>query len=173
MKTELLIQLDGLSRTEDDGLVFLLAATNLPWSLDPALLRRLEKRVEVGLPERASRAAMVERLLATRDVDAPRAEVIEPLATKTEGYSGSDIATLCKEVAMRPLRRLMARLDDVDGPPESGDADDARGGGGRPGDRGGRRGRAGAEPVYAHADARATVRGVDAVVRDERGVNMP
>ena len=125
MKTELLIQLDGLSRTEDDGLVFLLAATNLPWSLDPALLRRLEKRVEVGLPERASRAAMVERLLATRDVDAPRAEVIEPLATKTEGYSGSDIATLCKEVAMRPLRRLMARLDDVDGPPESGDADDA------------------------------------------------
>ena len=122
MKTELLIQLDGLSRTEDDGLVFLLAATNLPWSLDPALLRRLEKRVEVGLPERASRAAMVERLLATRDVDAPRAEVIEPLATKTEGYSGSDIATLCKEVAMRPLRRLMARLDDVDGPPASGDA---------------------------------------------------
>ena len=125
MKTELLIQLDGLSRTEDDDSVFLLAATNLPWSLDPALLRRLEKRVEVGLPERASRAAMVERLLATRDVDAPRAEVIEPLATKTEGYSGSDIATLCKEVAMRPLRRLMARLDDVDGPPESGDADDA------------------------------------------------
>ena len=122
MKTELLIQLDGLSRTEDDGLVFLLAATNLPWSLDPALLRRLEKRVEVGLPERASRAAMVERLLATRDVDAPRAEVIEPLATKTEGYSGSDIATLCKEVAMRPLRRLMARLDHVDGPPASGDA---------------------------------------------------
>ena len=58
-------------------------------------------------------------------MDAPRAEVIEPLATKTEGYSGSDIATLCKEVAMRPLRRLMARLDDVNGPPESGDADDA------------------------------------------------
>ena len=121
-----------------------------------------------------SLAAMVERLLATRDVDAPRAEVIEPLATKTEGYSGSDIATLCKEVAMRPRRRLMARLDDADRPPESGDADDGhKGGGGRPGDRGGRRGRAGAEPVYAHADARATVRGVDAVVRDERGVNMP
>jgi len=43
MKTELLIQLDGLVKTE--GRVFLLAASNLPWQLDLALLRRLEKRV--------------------------------------------------------------------------------------------------------------------------------
>ena len=45
LKTELLIQLDGLAR--GDELVFLLAATNLPWELDPAMLRRLEKRVYV------------------------------------------------------------------------------------------------------------------------------
>ena len=43
MKTELLIQMDGLAKTDD--LVFLLAASNLPWELDSALLRRLEKRV--------------------------------------------------------------------------------------------------------------------------------
>ena len=99
---------------KDDESVFLLAATNLPWSLDPALLRRLEKRVRVGLPDLEARAAIADRLLASRDVDEPRASVIEPLATRTEGYSGSDIATLCKEVAMRPLRRLMARLDEID-----------------------------------------------------------
>jgi katanin p60 ATPase-containing subunit A1 len=43
MKTELLIQMDGLSKSEDH--VFLLAASNLPWDLDLAMLRRLEKRV--------------------------------------------------------------------------------------------------------------------------------
>ncbi len=45
MKTELLIQLDGLAKNNE--LVFLLAASNLPWDLDAALLRRLEKRVRI------------------------------------------------------------------------------------------------------------------------------
>lgn len=44
MKTELLIQMDGLARTAGDQ-VFVLAASNLPWDLDMAMLRRLEKRV--------------------------------------------------------------------------------------------------------------------------------
>ena len=43
MKTELLIQLDGLIKNKER--VFLLAASNLPWDLDVAMLRRLEKRV--------------------------------------------------------------------------------------------------------------------------------
>jgi katanin p60 ATPase-containing subunit A1 len=106
-------------------LVFLLAATNTPWSLDPALLRRLEKRVSVGLPDGDARAAIALGLFRSRDVAEPRDSVLEPLATKTEGYSGSDIATLCKEAAMRPLRRLMARLDDVDGDGGGGSVSDA------------------------------------------------
>lgn len=44
MKTELLIQLDGLTKQTNER-VFLLAASNMPWDLDHALLRRLEKRV--------------------------------------------------------------------------------------------------------------------------------
>ena len=58
MKTELLIQLDGLIRSRTDR-VFLLAASNLPWELDMALLRRLEKRILVTLPTPEARTQMM------------------------------------------------------------------------------------------------------------------
>ena len=54
MKTELLIQLDGLIKSKNER-VFLLAASNLPWELDVALLRRLEKRILVPLPSLEAR----------------------------------------------------------------------------------------------------------------------
>jgi len=109
LKTELLVQMDGLNR--DDGeLVFLLAATNLPWELDPAMLRRLEKRILVGLPGEDARRRMMSRYLEPHDV---AGDVdLAALAAKTDGYSGADVMLLCKEGAMRPLRRLMERLND-------------------------------------------------------------
>ena len=58
MKTELLIQLDGLIKASGER-VFLLAASNLPWELDMALLRRLEKRILVDLPNKPAREGMV------------------------------------------------------------------------------------------------------------------
>lgn len=58
MKTELLIQLDGLIKSTNER-VFLLAASNLPWELDMALLRRLEKRILVPLPSKEAREGMI------------------------------------------------------------------------------------------------------------------
>ncbi|KAJ0018734.1 hypothetical protein Pint_09964 [Pistacia integerrima] len=108
LKTELLIQMDGLTRT--DELVFVLAATNLPWELDAAMLRRLEKRILVPLPEPEARRAMFEELLPSQaDEEGLPYDV---LVERTEGYSGSDIRLLCKETAMQPLRRVMALLED-------------------------------------------------------------
>ena len=124
LKTELLVQLDGLNRDEGE-LVFLLAATNLPWELDPAMLRRLEKRILVGLPSEAARARMMERYLAPHAVAADVS--LRDLAAGTDGYSGADVMLLCKESAMRPLRRLMDRLmtsDDSDEPSVESTADD-------------------------------------------------
>lgn len=107
LKTELLIQMDGLTRTDD--LVFVLAATNLPWELDAAMLRRLEKRILVPLPEPEARKSMFEELLPSL----PDEEELpyDVLVERTEGYSGSDIRLVCKEAAMQPLRRVMALLE--------------------------------------------------------------
>lgn len=107
LKTELLIQMDGLSRSNE--LVFVLAATNLPWELDAAMLRRLEKRILVPLPDPEARRGMFEELLPLTpgDDQVPYDILVE----KTEGYSGSDIRLVCKEAAMQPLRRLMTVLE--------------------------------------------------------------
>jgi len=110
MKTELLIQMDGLSKGEE--MVFVLAASNLPWALDPAMLRRLEKRILVPLPNAKARRVMIEKNLPEGD----RAHELDydDLAKRTENYSGSDIVLMCKEAAMRPMRALMKRLEKID-----------------------------------------------------------
>jgi len=113
MKTELLIQMDGLLR-ETQEQVFLLAASNLPWDLDSAMLRRLEKRVLVNLPEKHARAAMFKTSLPegfAEKLDYDR------LAGLTEEWSGSDIRLLCKEAGMHPLRRLMKDIERAEAAP--------------------------------------------------------
>ena len=114
MKTELLIQLDGLIKSKGER-VFLLAASNLPWELDMALLRRLEKRILVPLPELEAREGMVRHHLPSGPPGSgKRAEEdlqYTEFAHALEGYSGSDIKLVCKEAAMKPLRRIMAEID--------------------------------------------------------------
>ena len=93
--------------------------------MDPAMLRRLEKRILVGLPSESARARMMERYLAPHAVAAD-VDLLD-LAAGTDGYSGADVMLLCKESAMRPLRRLMDRLmtnADDDSELDSGATDD-------------------------------------------------
>ena len=59
LKTELLIQMDGLAKTSHH--IFILAATNLPWELDQAILRRLEKRIFIDLPDNESRQQIFQK----------------------------------------------------------------------------------------------------------------
>ncbi|KAI4882738.1 hypothetical protein NFI96_028545 [Prochilodus magdalenae] len=113
MKTELLVQMDGLARSND--LVFVLAASNLPWELDHAMLRRLEKRILVGLPSGPARKAMINHWLPpvsnTGGVELRTELAYDILAQETEGYSGSDIRLVCKEAAMRPVRKIFDALE--------------------------------------------------------------
>lgn len=107
MKTELLIQLDGLIKSSNER-VFLLAASNMPWELDSALLRRLEKRILVPLPNQKAREGMVRSHLPPNMSDNLN---YEEFSIQLEGYSGSDIRLVCKEAAMKPLRRLMNEIE--------------------------------------------------------------
>jgi katanin p60 ATPase-containing subunit A1 len=129
MKTELLVQLDGLARASADGSerVFLLAASNLPWELDLALLRRLEKRVLVGVPEQGARALMLKKFLQPHGGDNLPDEVLEIAARRTHGFTGADLRLLCKEAAMRPLRTLLETLEAFDDEPPTANSTSSEG----------------------------------------------
>ncbi|CCI40358.1 unnamed protein product [Albugo candida] len=109
MKTELLIQMDGLSKSSE--VVFVLAASNLPWELDMAMLRRLEKRVLVDVPSADARRAHLESLL---EPYVPTTFDFEEGVSKTEGYSGADLKLVAKEACMAPVRRLLKKLEETE-----------------------------------------------------------
>jgi vacuolar protein-sorting-associated protein 4 len=103
IKTEFLVQMNGVG-TDDDG-VLVLAATNTPWTLDPAIRRRFEKRIYIPLPEAAARARMLEIHLG----DTPHRLLPDDFVAISEaldGFSGSDISTFVREALMEPVRRV-------------------------------------------------------------------
>ena len=112
VKGEILQQMDGASQGEYDPAksVIVLGATNLPWELDAAFLRRFEKRVHIDLPDTEGRLAMfrinTEGMTVAEDVveEGTWKHVVE----LSEGYSGADIAVVCNDASMLGLRRLLA-----------------------------------------------------------------
>lgn len=88
--------------------VFLLAASNLPWDLDQALLRRLEKRVIVNLPGQDARIKMIKKFIPS---EKQKDLQYDHFASLLEGYSGSDIRLVCKEAMMKGVRRAISILE--------------------------------------------------------------
>jgi vacuolar protein-sorting-associated protein 4 len=116
--TEFLIQLDGVGN--DSSGVLLLAATNLPWLLDAAMIRRLQQKIYIALPDANARLALFSKCAG---VKRPKR-----LAQRTEGYSGSDISIVINRAKMTPLRIVESsthfkRIDDHYTPCSPGDAD--------------------------------------------------
>ncbi|KZV54361.1 hypothetical protein F511_03616 [Dorcoceras hygrometricum] len=104
MKNEFMMNWDGL-RTKDKERVLVLAATNRPFDLDEAVIRRLPRRLMVGLPDSRNREKILRVILAKEEVD-PTVD-IEAVAKMTEGYSGSDLKNLCVTTAYRPIREIL------------------------------------------------------------------
>ena len=123
----LLTELDGLDPRRG---VFVLAATNRPDMLDPAMCRpgRLDKLLYVDLPAPEERAEIIRTLLAgsrTRSrVPLLSPEVGEDVGVmvggpKGDGYSGADLAALVREAGVRALRRALGTLEKMDSRPGS------------------------------------------------------
>ena len=101
VKSELLTQMDGVAAHAGGGNgarpVMLLAATNVPWDLDDALRRRLEKRIYIPLPDALARRELVAGAL--RGVDLAPCVQLADVARRTEGYSGDDLTNICRDAS--------------------------------------------------------------------------
>ncbi|XP_071702491.1 uncharacterized protein [Rutidosis leptorrhynchoides] len=106
MKNEFMMNWDGL-RTKDTERVLVLAATNRPFDLDEAVIRRLPRRLMVNLPDAPNRAKILKVILAKEDLS-PDMD-LDAVANMTDGYSGSDLKNLCVTAAHRPIREIIER----------------------------------------------------------------
>lgn len=106
--SQLLTLMDGLKARSN---VVVMAATNRPNSIDPALRRfgRFDREVDIGIPDPTGRLEILrihtKNMKLAEDVD------LDQIATETHGYVGSDIASLCSEAAMQQIREKMDLID--------------------------------------------------------------
>ncbi|MBE6517577.1 MAG: AAA family ATPase [Thermoplasmata archaeon] len=102
--SQLLTEMDGLSALHD---VVVIAATNRPDIIDPALLRpgRFDKSIYIGTPDRESRKKIFE--IHTKSKPLAEDVDLEELAKDTDGYTGADISAVCNEAVMIAVRKLV------------------------------------------------------------------
>ncbi|MER3601130.1 MAG: AAA family ATPase [Nitrososphaerota archaeon] len=105
--SQLLTLLDGL---EARGKVIVIAATNRPNAIDPALRRpgRLDREIEIPVPDRKGRLEILQ--IHTRNMPLAPDVDLERLASVTHGFVGADLEYLCKEAAMKALRRILPEI---------------------------------------------------------------
>jgi transitional endoplasmic reticulum ATPase len=105
---QLLALMDGL---ESRGQVIVIGATNRPNALDPALRRpgRFDREIEIGIPDKKGRKEILQ--IHTRGMPLASDVSLDKLAEMTKGYTGADLAALCREAAMKCIRRILPSID--------------------------------------------------------------
>lgn len=108
---QLLVEMDGFDTNQE---VIIMAATNRPDVLDPALLRpgRFDRQVTIGLPDRAGRESILK--IHSRGIPLSADVDISSLAKGTTGFSGADLANLVNEAALTAARRNKKLIDKSD-----------------------------------------------------------
>ena len=113
VKTQFFTEIDGINgSTGEESMpnVFVLAATNRPWDLDDAILRRLTKRIYIPLPNFEARKKLFN--LKLKNIKMAEGVQFDFLAEKTDRYNSDDIESVCREAANAPFKRVMSQIAD-------------------------------------------------------------
>ncbi|MGQ9478880.1 MAG: CDC48 family AAA ATPase [Thermoproteota archaeon] len=104
---QLLALMDGLKSRGD---VIVIGATNVPNMIDPALRRpgRFDREIEIGVPDKQGRLEILQ--IHTRSMPLDKDVDLKKLAEITHSYTGADLAALCREAAMKALRRYLPEI---------------------------------------------------------------
>ncbi len=105
---QLLALMDGL---KSRGQVIVIAATNRPGDIDPALRRpgRFDREIAIPVPDKRARREILQ--VHTRNMPLGEDVDLDELAEVTHGFTGADLAALCREAAMHALRRFLPKID--------------------------------------------------------------
>jgi len=104
VKNQFLTEMDGINGKSRESKLYVIGATNKPWSLEAGFLRRFQKRIYVSLPNRASRTHLFGQY--TKRLQMESSLKIEDLAKLSDGYSGSDVKDICQSVQLRVVDEL-------------------------------------------------------------------
>lgn len=104
LKTEFLVRFDGVGTNAQDR-ILVVGATNRPFDLDDAVLRRFTSRIFLPLPNVEARKQMLTKQLENALNNLTEKEITS-IAEKTVGYSFADLRSLCAEAAMGPMRNF-------------------------------------------------------------------
>jgi len=105
---QLLSLMDGMGAR---GNIIVIGATNRPNAIDPALRRpgRFDREIEIGVPDKAGRHEVLQ--IHTRNMPLAEDVDLKRLSDVTHGYTGADVASLCREAAMKALRRYIPEVN--------------------------------------------------------------
>lgn len=104
VKNQFLTEMDGINGKSKESQLYVIGATNKPWSLEAGFLRRFQKRIYVTLPDTASRTNLFSQYTTPLNVEG--ALRVDELAKVSEGYSASDIKDICQSVQLRVVNEL-------------------------------------------------------------------
>src|SRR4051812_39570018 len=113
VKNQFLTEMDGINDKSKHSFIYVIGATNKPWSLESGFLRRFQKRIYVTLPDMLSRKDLFKQYTSKLNNDSSLK--IEELAKMSESYSVSDIKDICQSVQLKVVNELFENGDPTNG----------------------------------------------------------
>ncbi|MDQ2685254.1 MAG: AAA family ATPase [Thermoproteota archaeon] len=112
VKNQFLTEMDGINGKSKDSFLYVIGATNKPWSLESGFLRRFQKRIYVTLPDIASRKNLFKQYTSKLAQDT--SVKVDDLARLSESYSASDIKDICQSAQLKVVNELFEKGEPAD-----------------------------------------------------------